>query len=35
MRGRLSPNKDGAAAAKPEDTEQWEPVPPKVLPGAM
>ena len=25
--------KDGAAA-KPEDTEQWEPVPPKVMPGA-
>ncbi len=30
----LSQNKDSAGAAKPEDTEQWEPVPPKVLPGA-
>jgi hypothetical protein len=26
--------KDSAVAAKAEDTEQWEPVPPKVLPGA-
>ena len=25
---------EGAAQPKPEDTEQWEPVPPKVLPGA-
>ena len=29
-----SSGKDTGAAAKPEDTEQWEPVPPKVLPGA-
>jgi hypothetical protein len=26
-------SQDSAAAAKPEDTEQWEPVPPKVSPG--
>jgi len=27
-------DKPGAAQPKPEETEQWEPVPPKVLPGA-
>ena len=26
-------SQDGAAAAKPEDTEQWEPIPPTVSPG--
>jgi len=26
--------KDGGGSAKPEDTEQWEPVPPRVSPGA-
>jgi hypothetical protein len=31
---RVALSQDGAAAARPEDTEQWEPVPSQVLPGA-
>ncbi len=31
---RSASSQEGAAQPKPEDTEQWEPVPPKVLPGA-
>ena len=30
---RSASSQEGAAQPKPEDTEQWEPVPPKVLPG--
>jgi hypothetical protein len=32
--GAQGPAKEGSAAAKPEDTEQWTPVPPKVTPAA-
>jgi len=31
---RSASSQEGAAQPKPEDTEQWEPVPPKVSPGA-
>ena len=31
---RSASSQESAAQPKPEDTEQWEPVPPKVLPGA-